>query len=623
MAADLAQKYPPIGDYAAIGDGRSAALISLDGAIDWLCWPRFDSPSLFAALLDSERGGHFRIHPTGDYEVERRYCPLTCVLETTFRTAKGACVLRDSMTINDPDERRRRLAPAHELLREVEGIEGEIELEIVYAPRPGYARKRTVLEQRDVLGIWTEHESGALMLCSDLPLGIARDGATAGAFHTIRAGGCHHFSLAWDPEGPAVVPLLGEYAVQRTVHTIRWWRAWAARCDYSGPYRDAVIRSALTIKLLAYAPTGAIVSAATTSLPEFIGGDANWDYRYCWMRDAAFTVRALYSIGLHDEASAFVRWMLRATQLTWPRIEVLYDVFGRSDVRERELPHLQGYSGSSPVRIGSSAQRQTLLDMYGEVADVALQFAEHGGRLDRDALRLLKDIGEAIRGLRRGYGKHELQDDAGRRDDTHENVLCWIALDRLIALYERHGLDIPGEVYRAERRALRAEIEERGYNLQVQSYTSLYGTDDVDADLLTLSLYGFIPGSHSRMHTTLVRVYRQLGRGALIFDDPDRAGQRQGGGALGIASFWMAEAQARAGDIEGAAERFERLLRYANDLGLFAERINPSDGAALGNFPLALTHAGLINAAVMLEQLQSPTAQAIDPRHLRDEEDDW
>jgi GH15 family glucan-1,4-alpha-glucosidase len=622
VPAANAPGYRPISDYAVIGDGRSAALISRDGSIDWLCWPRFDSPSVFAALLDSERGGYFRIHPTGDFEVERRYCPLTCVLETIFRTAKGRCILRDSMTISDPTDQRRRLLPDHELLREIEGIDGEVELEIIYAPRPGYARKRTLLEQRGALGIWTHQGSAALILCGDLPLGIARDGATAGAFHTVRAGDCQHFSLAVDPEGPAVVPVLGTSAIQRTARTVGWWRDWASRCTYSGPYRDAVIRSALTIKLLAYTPSGAVIAAPTTSLPEVIGGDANWDYRYSWLRDASFTVRALYGTNFDDEASAYAIWILHAALLSWPRTEVLYDVFGRADVRESELSHLDGYCGSRPVRAGNSLQRQTLLDIYGEIADIALQYAEHGGQLDRDIVRLLKGIGEAVRGLRRGYGKEELIAGGSLRDDTHENVLCWVALDRLIALHERHGLDISGEVYRAERRALRAEIEERGYNHQVQSYTSIYGTDEMDADLLTLPLYGFIPGGHSRMHTTLIHVYRRLGRGVLIYPTPGRDGRKPDSGALGIASFWMVEAQALAGDIPGAVERFERLLTYANDAGLFAEQIDPASGAPRGNFPMALTHAGLINAAVTLHQLQNPTAQSIDPRHLLEEDEE-
>ncbi|HUG13833.1 MAG TPA: glycoside hydrolase family 15 protein [Thermomicrobiales bacterium] len=621
MADDAARRYRPIGDYAAIGDCRSAALVSRDGSIDWLCWPRFDSPSVFAALLDSEHGGYFRIHPTGAFEVERRYCPLTCVLETIFHAAKGSCVLRDSMTIADPARQWRGLAPDHELLRELEGLEGEVELEIVYAPRPGYARERALLEQRGALGIWTQHGAAALILRGDLPLGVARDGATAGAFHSVRAGECRHLALACDPEGPAVVPVLGEAAIQRTAQTIGWWREWAAACSYSGPYRDAVIRAALTLKLLAYAPSGAIVAAPTSSLPELPGGDANWDYRYCWLRGSAFTVRALYASGFHDEAHAFVRWMLRAVQLSWPRVEARYDVFGRGDIAERELAHLEGYAGSRPVRVGSSVQRQPALDIHGEIADVAWQFAEHGGRLDRDTLRLLKGIGDAIRAARQGFGQVGLASRDRARGDTRVNVLCWVALDRLIALHERHGLDIHGEVYRAERRALRAEIEERGYNLQLQSYASIYGTDEISADLLTLPLHGFIPGSHARMHTTLIHLYRRLGRGVLMHDDPDEAGRAPGPGALSIAGFWMAEAQARAGDLPGAVERFERLLSYANDAGLFAARIDPRHGAALGNFPLALAHAGLINAAVTFDQLQNPPTQAIDPRHLAEEDE--
>jgi GH15 family glucan-1,4-alpha-glucosidase len=294
--------YPPIDDYALIGDCRSAGLVSRDGSLDWLCLPRFDSPSIFAAVLDAKNGGRFLVRPLGEFRTERRYLTNTNVLETVFRTPTGACVLRDLMSVSSEVDKRTHLTPEHEVLRELEGLEGEVEVEILYDPRPDYGRVHPLLEERGALGLRCEVDGSSLTLRSELPLELTDDDRSARGTARIRSGEQTYLSLTYSMEAPAVVPLLGEAACGRIERTVRWWQEWANRCAYEGPYRDAVVRSALALKLMTYAPSGALVAAPTTSLPETIGGVRNWDYRYCWLRDASFTLRALYALCYREEA---------------------------------------------------------------------------------------------------------------------------------------------------------------------------------------------------------------------------------------------------------------------------------------------------------------------------------
>jgi GH15 family glucan-1,4-alpha-glucosidase len=595
--------HPPIGDYALIGDCRAAALVSRDGSLDWLCLPRFDSPSIFGALLDTQRGGRFRVRPLGTFHSERRYLPETNVLETSFRTPGGAIALRDLMPVASEAEKRAALTPDHEMLREVQGLEGEVDLEIVYEPRPDYGRLRPRLEGRGALGLWAEVGRGALVLRSDLPLELAGDGRAAHGVGRIRAGERKYLSFTYGEEAPAVVPPLGEVARARVERTARWWREWAGRCAYRGPHRDAVVRSALVLKLMAYAPSGAVVAAPTTSLPEQIGGVRNWDYRYCWLRDASLTLRALFALGYHEEAEAFLGWMLHATRLTWPELQVVYDVFGESRLPELELPHLEGYAGSRPVRVGNDAHGQLQLDVYGEVLDAVSRFARRGGRFDRDTVRLLDGLGHTVCRRWREPDEGIWEGRSGRFHHTHSKVLCWVALDRLIQMHEAAQIRVCVDEFRAERDAIRAEIEARGYNERLGSYTRTFDGDELDASLLVLPLYGYLTGTEPRMRSTCARIRERLGRDGLVYryletDD----GLPPGEGAFGICSFWAVECLARGGDVEAAAQVFERLLSCANDVGLFAEEIDPATGAALGNFPQAFTHVGLINAALTLAE---------------------
>jgi GH15 family glucan-1,4-alpha-glucosidase len=596
--------YLPIGHYAIIGDCRSAGLVSGDGSLDWLCLPHFDSPSIFAAVLDAENGGRFLVRPTGEFRTERRYLANTNVLETVFRTPTGACALRDLMSASSEEDKRAHLTPEQEVLRELEGLEGEVEVEVLYGPRPDYGRARPLLEQRGAFGLWCEIDGAALVLRSELPLELTDGDRSACGVARIRGGERKYLSLTYSAEAPAVVPLLGEAARGRIERTVRWWQEWANRCTYEGPYREAVVRSALALKLMTYAPSGALVAAPTTSLPEAIGGVRNWDYRYCWLRDASFTLRALFTLGYREEAEAYIGWLLHATRLTWPELHVLYDVFGEAKLPERELPHLEGYAGSRPVRIGNDAHGQLQLDVYGEVINGAARFLGRGGRFDRDTSRMLDGLGRTVCRRWREPDEGIWEGRSGRFHHTHSKMLCWVALDRLVEMHEAGHLEVSVDLFRANRDEIRRDIESHGYNEQIGSYTHTFDGDEMDASLLTLPLYGYIEGKHPRMRSTCARIHEKLARDGLVFryETGTDDGLPPGEGAFGICSFWAVECVARGGNVAAATRTFERLLAYANDVGLFAEEIDPDTGEALGNFPQAFTHIGLINAALTLAE---------------------
>jgi len=385
---------PKIHDYGVTGDCRSAALISKQGSLDWLCWPRFDSPSIFARILDRNKGGFWSIAPLESCVSTRRYVGNSNILQTDFHGASGRATLFDFMPVASEQFKRQHMVPTHELMRQLVCTEGEIAIKIDYQPRPAYGAKPAGIRDMGPLGLRMDVGRGTYWLRSSISMTIEENRAHAEI--TVQQGEKLQFSFSYAEESPAVLPALGQRIEDALRSSVAWWEQWVARSSYQGPYRDAVTRSALVLKLLAYAPSGALIAAPTTSLPERIGDGLNWDYRYCWLRDASLTVRALLGLGYKEEAEGFLTWLLHATRLTQPELRILYTVFGQLAPREYELDHLSGYSGSDPVRIGNDARKQLQLDVYGEVIEASAQYGQSHGRFDRSTQKVLIGLGKYV-----------------------------------------------------------------------------------------------------------------------------------------------------------------------------------------------------------------------------------
>ena len=603
---DRQDGYPPIDDYGVLGDGHAVALVSSDGSIDWLCWPDFDSPSVFAALLDRRRGGAFRIGPAGPAVVAaRRYLPGTAVLETVYETEAGRFRLTDAAAIEDTDG----LVPQRQLLRRVEVLSGSPEIAVRFAPAPDYGRRPPRLRRRGALGWFCETGRGALVLRSDMALVPEGDGGSVVARVRLGPGESRRFCLAFSGEEPATLTPLED--VDRLIgDTVMFWRSWTGRLVYDGDYRDEVLRSIVTLKLLANAPSGAVIAAGTTSLPEAIGGSLNWDYRYCWLRDASLTLRAFMDLGYVEEGAHFIDWLLHATRLTAPELRPIYDIRGRIDFHERILGHLDGYRGSRPVRIGNAALEQRQLDVYGMVVLAAFDFAERGGVLDREARRALAGHGEVVRRCWREPDEGIWEVRGLARRHTHSALMCGAALDRLIRLSERGIVAVDVEGLTETRGEIRHTIETEGYSERLGAYSGVLGEDALDSSLLVMARTGFVDPDDPRLASTRTRLREALGDGPLLrrYDErfwPVSAPEA----SFAICSFWEIDYLARRGAIEEARAQFEAMLGRASDLGLLAEEIEPATGAALGNFPQAFSHAGLVNAALIIDRADGGAAR--------------
>jgi GH15 family glucan-1,4-alpha-glucosidase len=587
-----------IRDYAVIGDCRTAALVSKAGSIDWLCLPHFSGPSVYAAILDPARGGRFAIRPEGRFRSARRYVGPTAILETTFETSTGAARLTDVMPIV---EDAGTLHPMRELLRIVEGVEGEIVLEVRWEPRPDYGRAAPQIRSRGALGwacIWSDE---LFLLYTESPLELVSEERAVVGRIRVQAGRKVRFSLCYAKGDVGVVAPLSDAADNRLRATHAWWSDWSGCCTYNGPHREAVLRSAVTLKLMTFALSGAVVAAPTSSLPEAIGAGRNWDYRYCWLRDAALTMRAFTGLGFNDEAASFLQWLLHATRLTWPELQIMYDVYGGTNLREEELDHLSGHRSSRPVRVGNGAHDQVQLDVYGGVVSAAFDFVEKGGRLQADEAKLLAGFGRTVCKKWREPDSGIWEIRGPKRHYTFSKVMCWTALDCLIKLHERGSLRVDATGFRRERDAIAQTVEVSGFNERLGSYVSELEGERVDAALLLMACMGYKEPNDVRMRSTFDKIEERLGRCGLLFRYEDGVdGLPSPEGAFGICSFWAVDNLARRGDLDAAERAFDHILSFANDVGLFAEEIDVETGAALGNFPQAFTHVGLINAAVAL-----------------------
>jgi len=601
-------KAPAISDYALIGDCRTAALVSSHGSVDWLCLPNFSGPSVFARLLDP-RGGSFSLHPSEPFTATRRYVHGTAVLETTFETEAGCARILDCLPVLDGIH---PMGPLREVLRIIEGVRGTVAFHASIDPRPDYARLNPKPQHRGRLGWSYTWRNEILHVQTDFDLSLVANALCAN--FSVSQGKRRYASLSYTHGEPAIIPRLGYDADKRLARTAAWWQDWSAQIAYDGPYRAPVVRSALTLKLLSFSLSGAVIAAPTTSLPETIGGERNWDYRYCWLRDAGLMMQAMVGIGIKDDASAFLDWLLHATRLTWPKLQVMYDVYGRTDLDEYELPHLAGYRESRPVRIGNGASTQRQLDIYGEVILAADTFAAGGGTIDTAGARMLAGLGKVVCDTWREPDSGIWEMRGPRRQFTHSKMMCWAALDRLIALHKR-GIVPLGDsaaTYESARAAISERIETRGFNTAMGAYTGELDGDWVDASVLLMSCVGYKNANDPRIKSTYSLICERLGQNGLLQryerDTDDLRGRE---GAFGICSFWAVDQLAQRGELFQAEKQFEHLLSFGNDVGLFAEEIDFQSGEALGNFPQAFTHVGLINVALAIDKARNGTGKGV------------
>lgn len=606
------RNYRPIEDYALIGDGLTGALVAKDGSIDWVCFPRFDSPSVFAAILDHAQGGSWVLRPDGEFTSTRRYWPDSAILETTFETPTGSAQVIDFMHVAEQTGRKPH---GSSVVRIVRGIWGEVGFRTVVRPMFDYAREAASWVGVPGGGFRAEFREAMLGMQATVGLQSAQ-GELRTAFG-VRAGHEEAFVLSYERAvGAAWTRDARSCADDCLAATTAWWRRWMTPFSYKGPYEEAVRRSAVTLKLLDYLPTGAIIAAATTSLPEELGGVRNWDYRYAWLRDTAFTLYAFYVIGHVDESEAFLRWVMEVAHGDPAHLQVLYGLEGETELTEYELKHLDGYEGSRPVRVGNLAHRQQQLDIFGEVIDCAYLYQRQGGTIGRDLWSFLRRMVDHV-------CDHWREPDRGiwevRSEPQHfvySKVLCWVAVERGVRIAEAQGHEADLDRWRREAAAIHAEVFERGYNEEIGAFTQAYGSTNLDAAALALPLRRFIAPDHPRMVSTVEAVVKSLSSNGLIRRYHRRAddGVPGGEGAFLLVSFWLVDCYAEMGRVTEARAFFERLLAFANDVGLYAEEVDPATGRHLGNFPQAFTHVALINAANSLglaeQRLAAETASA-------------
>jgi GH15 family glucan-1,4-alpha-glucosidase len=593
--------YAAIRDYALIGDGRTGALVAADGSIDWLCLPNVDSPSTFARLLDAERGGSFQLAPEEPFETDRRYVEGTNVLQTTFRTASGTVRVTDAMALTD----LAFISPMREVIRRVEGLEGRVRMRWELEPRFFYGRHEPKLGRREGRVFFSHGRDALALNLWDAGEPEQRGPAVVrGAFEIEAGRRASVLSLAASYKEPAVLP--GRDDTERRLgRTIDFWERWSSRAKYDGPWREHVVRSALMLKLLVFAPSGAIVAAPTTSLPEWYGGGRNWDYRYAWVRDASWTIDALLRLGYRDEATSFFWWIMHASRITQPRLQILYRVDGSTKANEYELDDFAGYRDSKPVRVGNGAANQIQLDVYGSLFEAASLYAEGGGEIDRDTGKELAKIADYV-------AEHWRECDAGiwevRSEPTHfiqSKALCWVAFDRACSLAARGAIPSDAERWRAEAEAVHEFVREHGWDEERRSYVRAPDQRELDGSLLTMVLLGFEDPRSQRMQGLIEAVQRDLADGPLVYRYRGEDGVEGEEGAFLTCSFWLVDALARAKRIDEASELMEELVSLSNDVGLFPEEMAPGSHDFLGNFPQGLTHLALINAAVSIEDAKA------------------
>jgi GH15 family glucan-1,4-alpha-glucosidase len=610
-------RYPPIAEHGLIGDLQTAALVTTDGSVDWFCCPRFDSPSVFGCLLDHDKGGRFRIAAEADdCVVKQLYFPDTAILITRFMTPDGVGEVIDFMPVAEPE----RASDRHRLVRVVRCVRGELRFVFECAPRFDYGRQAHELELTDQGAVFRT-PTLALTLHGGGQGAMQRHGNDVRGALTVRAGQAGGVMLESAADGPprsmAPEELLGLFN-----QTTRFWRGWLARSSYRGRWREMVNRSAIALKLMTYAPTGALVAAPTAGLPELVGGERNWDYRYTWIRDASFSVHALLGLGFADEAEAFGRWLNdRATEQAGEAsgpLKIMYRVDGSSDLDEEVLDHLEGYAGSKPVRIGNGAADQLQLDIYGEMLDSIWLGDQHAIRVGHPGWTKLAQLTDWLCGHWDQPDEGIWETRGGRQNFTYGRLMCWVALDRMIRLAGQYGRPADLARWTSQRDLIYRQIIEHGWNPERKAFTQHDKTDVLDASLLMLPLVGFVVPRDPLWLSTLDAMDGELVSDSLVYRyDPSASpdGLRGHEGTFSICTFWYVDALARSGRLEQARLAFEKMFTYANHVGLYAEEIGQT-GEQLGNFPQAFTHLSLINAAINLDY-QLDHGAGVDPVQQR------
>jgi len=590
-----------VGDFALLSDCHSAALLGRGGTVQWYCVPRFDSPSIFAHLLDPE-GGHWSLHPVEPHQVERSYVADTMILQTTFRTSRGRVMLTDALALG-------RGARGHEvgkhsphiLVRKVEGIEGEVEMEMNFAPRPEYALAPPFL-QRTTTGVVTSAGPFEVYLVTRCPLDMDR--SSASARFNVATGAVVDFALCCRLLSETADPKVPSVDVEAELNDARQgWTSWAAlHQGYKGLYVEQVRRSAMVLQALTYQPTGAVVAAATTSLPETQGGSDTWDYRYAWLRDLSLTLRALWVAACPNEVEHVFHWVAEAIGGRGDdgqSVQIVYSIEGERDLTERLLTHLRGFRGNRPVRVGNDAWRQKQLDVMGEVVDAAFLLRDHLGDFDDVTAHLVAALADHAASSWRetDAGMWEARDK--ERHYLSAKVMCWVALDRALQLAPRLGGYAHAQQWRTARADVREAILERGWSEKAGAYTGAFDSDELDASALLIPLVDFLPASDPRMRRTIEAIASELAPDGLV-----RRWVGEKNGFL-LCTYWLVECLARAGETQRATALFEHTTSYANDLGLLAEEADEATGELWGNFPQAFSHVGLINAAWSISQAQN------------------
>lgn len=588
-----------IEDYGLIGDSQTAALVGRDGSIDWLCLPHFDSGACFAALLGEPDNGRWLLRPQDTVvKTTRRYRPDTLVLETDFETHTGAVRLIDFMTPRDGEP---------DLIRVVEGLRGEVRMHMEFVIRFDYGsivpwvRKMDdhvrAIAGPDALSLWT-------------PVETEGRGLTTQAEFTVRAGEHVPFVLMWHPSNASSPPPVD--AMTALDDTTTWWKTWCDRRAYEGPWHEQVTRSLITLKALTFAPTGGIVAAPTTSLPECIGGVRNWDYRFCWLRDATYTLYALMIGGYTEEAAAWRNWLLRAVAGDPSSLQIMYGMHGERRLPELELPWLAGYEHSQPVRLGNAACTQLQLDVYGEVMDALHLTRRAGLENDADAWALQQALLGHLEQAWREPDEGIWEVRGPRRHFTHSKVMAWVAFDRAVKAVERYGESGPVDRWRQLRDEVHAEVCTRGFDVDRNTFTQYYGSKNLDASLLMIPLVGFLPATDPRVLGTVSAIERELmweGFVQRYVTEEHIDGLPPGEGVFLACTFWLADNYALQGRRDDALRIFERLLTLQNDLGLLAEQYDPDKKRLLGNFPQAFSHVMLINTARNLARERGPAEE--------------